>query len=65
MRLLVDLLAIIGLLGMTANLVSKAVQSEQSPLYRSRSALSPPEVIVSADARSAQPQFRCEVGVPE
>ena len=30
MRLLVDLLAIIGLLGMTANLVSKAVQSEQS-----------------------------------
>jgi hypothetical protein len=52
MRLLVDLLAIRGLLGMTANLVSKAVQSQQSPLYRSRSTLSPPEIIVSADTRT-------------
>jgi len=32
MRLLMHLFAIIGLLGMIANLVS--VQSEQSPLYR-------------------------------
>jgi hypothetical protein len=39
MRVLMHLLAIIGLLGLTANLVSKAVQSEQSPLYRFHSAL--------------------------
>ena len=52
MRLLIHLFAIIGLLSITANLVSKAVQSEQSPLYRSRSALSPPKVIVSADIRT-------------
>jgi hypothetical protein len=33
MRLLMHLFAIIGLLGITANLVSKIVLSEQSPLY--------------------------------
>ena len=38
MRLLMHLFAIIGLLGMIANFVSKAVQSEQSPLYRFHSA---------------------------
>jgi hypothetical protein len=53
MRYLIDLIATIGLLGITANLVSKPVQSEHPPLYRSHSALNPPEVIVSADAAGA------------
>jgi len=38
MRLLMHLFAIIGLLGMTANVVSKVVRSEQSPPYASQSA---------------------------
>jgi hypothetical protein len=38
MRLLMHLFAIIGLLGMTANLVSKVVLSEQSPPHTLQSA---------------------------
>jgi hypothetical protein len=38
MRLLMHLLAIIGLLGMTANVMNKVVQSEQSPLPTLQSA---------------------------
>jgi hypothetical protein len=38
MRFLMHLFAIIGLLGMTANLVSKVVHSEQAPLYTSQRA---------------------------
>jgi hypothetical protein len=38
MRLLMHLLAIIGLLGMTANVVNKVVQSEQSYLPTLQSA---------------------------
>jgi hypothetical protein len=38
MRLFIHLFAIIGLLGMTANIVSNVVQSEQPPLYTSQSA---------------------------
>ena len=41
MHLLMHLFAIIGLLGMTANLVSKVVLSEQSPLHTLQSA--PPQ----------------------
>jgi len=38
MHLLMHLFAIIGLLGMTANLGSKVVQPEQSPLHTLQSA---------------------------
>jgi hypothetical protein len=41
MRLLMHLLAIIGLLGMTANVVSKVVQPEQSSLHTLPSAPHP------------------------